>query len=202
MSKFGKFLGAAAVLASVALTTSVAQAAPIFSSGSFAMAFTTSTTTSVLTTNVFTLTSGITASSPVDDFTLAPLLSPLSSPGSVDFTNFSSLNFSDPVFGTFTGSALGTHTTTNLDPFFIAFWTISGTFTTGTEWGNPGATFTANETWSCTQTGSQADAISCSGTFHSPAAVRTPEPLTLSLFGAGLAGAAAFRRRRKNKATA
>jgi hypothetical protein len=35
--------------------------------------------------------------------------------------------------------------------------------------------------------------------FTNVGTARVPEPLTLSLFGAGLAGAAAFRRRRKNK---
>jgi hypothetical protein len=88
-----------------------------------------------------------------------------------------------------------------------ATWGILGTFVLGSDWANAGTSFSAYETWSLTQTGGAGHSISVSGSFASPSTFipppppsQVPEPLTLSLFGAGLAGLGALRMRKKKSA--
>lgn len=109
-------------------------------------------------------------------------------------------DFSFSDFGSFTASsAILAHVNSGFNA--SVEWNVIGNFTVGTFWGNAGTILTANETWTCNQTGGAGKTISCSGTFNSPAStVPVPEPLTLSLFGAGLAGAAAMYRRKKKMA--
>jgi hypothetical protein len=123
--------------------------------------------------------------------------------GAANFTQATASGFN------FTNTALGSFTAGPSPSVFLlqttpgnnasATWEVTGTYTAGTDFTNAGSTFTASETWSLTQTGGPGKAVSISGTFNSPAVpVSTiPEPMTLALFGSGLAGLALVRRRKR-----
>jgi len=84
-------------------------------------------------------------------------------------------------------------------PNVVANWNVKGTFTVGSAFDDPGATLSAIETWSLTQTGGGGQVISVSGTFFSPDSITVPEPASMALLGAGLLGAGMVGRRRKAK---
>jgi len=202
MSKFRKVLGASAVLAAALLSATAAQAVP-FTSGSFGIqsSVTSGNTNDVTTATVFTngsanFTTGGGFGSFFGVIASGNLL-PLATPNTFDFGNAASFNTTLPnSAGTFTASSIITGLKVG-GPSASAQWTVVGTFAPGAAFGSSPASISAEETWTCNQTGGLNQAISCSGTFFSPFNVTVPEPLTISLFGAGLIGAAAARRRRK-----
>lgn len=190
-------LGTAVGLATLA-AASVAQALPTYNGGSFAFTSFTTTTTDVTTTTTFTLSpASITPGAPVGDFTAVVLPASLAITSPLIFATPSAatFDFTDAGLGTFTAATvtlLGTHPGLSAS----ASYNVVGTFTLGADWANAGTVLTANETWALSQTGGPGNAISLSGTFHSPAAPvqKAPEPLTIALVGAGLAGLGMRRR--------
>jgi hypothetical protein len=127
---------------------------------------------------------------------LSPTDVTLTNGTTLDLTSAASFAFNDPAVGQFTPTSilLFDNSATSLDIF------IQGTFAPGTLFAGATAPLGASETFALTQTGGAAGQISFSGTFASPPAqspVPVPEPVTLALFGAGLAGVGALRRRRK-----
>jgi hypothetical protein len=150
------------------------------------------TTLSFATANVITTTT-------TGDFSDAGVTLPATLPtgGALNFGAVTGFDFSDAGIGSFVAaSATSSNIQTGTNASIT--WNVIGTYTVGADWDNVGTALTGNETWTCNQTGGPGNTITCSGTFHAPAVpITTPEPLTLSLFGAGLAGAAVIRRRRK-----
>jgi len=99
-----------------------------------------------------------------------------------------SFNFSAAGYGTFTDASLiiTKQTASNLDIFLLGdFNPDFGGFTDGP------ASFQLSLTENCTQSGCS---ISASGTLASPPA-SVPEPMTVALLGAGLAGVGFMRRK-------
>ena len=195
MPRFSKFLGTAATVTALLLAATAAQATP-YVSGSFGIITGTSTTSNVTTTTSFATSNVITttATGSFSDLGVA-LPATLPTGGALNFGAVTGFNFSNAGIGSFAAS---TDSSSNIQNGVNASiqWNVVGTYTVGADWSNAGDTLTGNETWTCNQTGGPGNAITCSGTFHAPAVIQTPEPVTLSLFGAGLAGVAAFRRRR------
>ena len=189
----------------IVLAAPAAQATP-YTVGSFSISTQTDPTTNVTTTTNFHINSLVPQSfGATGDFLDAGVVFPgtLNSATQLDFgagpppTGF---DFSFADFGSFTATSatlVQVHSGLNAS----VEWNVVGTFTVGSFWDNAGDVLTANETWTCNQTGGAGKSISCGATFSSPqSVVNIPEPLTLSLFGAGLAAAAAFRRRKIAKA--
>jgi hypothetical protein len=136
------------------------------------------------------LATGVGSFSAITIGTTVPLTSAL-----LDLSNLASFGFTSATVGTFTPTMLNAYnqTSTSLNLF------ITGGFTPGSLFG-AGATapLGASENLGFTQT--NGGVISFSGTFASPPEARPtgiPEPLTIALFGAGLAGVVTLRRRRK-----
>ena len=199
--RFSTLVGAAAVVATMSLAATAAQATP-FVSGSFSigvlidsgenasnLATDTSLNLNPATTTTITPESG--------SFTVITLGETLSTPTALNFGTHTGFDFSQAGdIGVFTASSA--HTLSSGTGFHT--WEVDGTYTPGGLW-DPSGTFGATEIWSCTQSGGAGNAITCSGTFNATRPT-LPEPLTLSIFGAGLAGAAAIRRRRKARSVA
>lgn len=191
----------ATVVAAGLLAASTAQALPTFTDGSFAVSIATSTTTDVTTTTSFVVAPSLSVSPfGVGSFALVVLPATLAVTSPLDFANVTNGNFdwTDAGLGSFVAaSAVLTDSGGGTNAF--AKWNVTGTYTVGADFANAGDVLTANETWSLTQTGGPGEAISMSGTFHSPS-FGTPEPGTLLLLGAGLLGLFAIRGRRKTAA--
>ncbi len=186
------FLGAAA-LAGAASFSGTAQAIP-FTAGSIAFQATTSTTTALSTTTLFSLSSGTNLVSGAGDFASAAVTNPILNFGPIlNLANSSTFNFDAGVFGSFV--ATGPVQNISFSSGVLSFALI-GTYTIGSDFSNAGSTMTADETFSLTQTNGAGNAISISGTFQSPQNV-VPEPMTIAVFGAGLFGLGVMRRRTK-----
>jgi hypothetical protein len=199
--KFNQFATGVIVAAGVALfAAGSAQAIP-YTSGSFAFVGATTDLGDVTTTTSYTLNPdaitiiGLGAG----DMTSIALPGSLALTGGVDFTDPTTFSFSDPVLGTFTATSvtlLNTVSGNNAS----ATWDVEGTFLLGSGWDNSGVGISANETWTLNQTGGAGAAVQLGGTFNAPAVappVVTPEPATLAILGAGLAGIGVLRRRKK-----
>jgi len=111
----------------------------------------------------------------------------------LDLNNLASFGFISATIGTFAPTVIQV---TNKTPSSLNVF-VSGAFAPGSLFGGADAPLGASENFGFTQTGGS---ISVSGTFASPPAaapIGVPEPLTITLFGAGLIGVGALRRRQK-----
>ena len=170
-----------------------AHAVP-FVSGSLVVSALTSTTTDLAGTTAFTLVpASLTLQNGTQDFSAVPA-TVIADP-SFDLGNLSSFNFTDPALGTFTAGSI-IDQTFNAATHALSF-IVLGNYSTGTDF-DPGS-FTADEAFSLTQVGGAGTGISISATFFSPQVLppSVPEPVTISLFGAGLAALGLARRRRQ-----
>lgn len=208
MSKFGKLSGAAAVMATLSVAATSAQATVIYVTGSFAFDAPSTTTSAVTATTQFLVAAISTATpTPTGNFTDGGVVFPatLSSPGTIDFTvpgtepTLAAFDWTAAGLGSFEANSVVFLGSGSFGGFAFISYGVLGDFTVGSDWTNSGTVLTGSETWSCTQTNGAGNAVRCGGTFNAPASVNVPEPITLSLFGVGLAGAAAFRRRRKSQ---
>lgn len=194
-----------ATVSSLALMAATAvHALPSYVSGSFGFGGSTSVTTDVTTTTLFTLNAGnmirVTTTNgdmtPVPAGLIAGTLLTLGA-GAANFLVPATFNWSDPAVGTFVATSATLLGTSNVSNNASATWDVVGTYTVGALWTNPGAVLTANSTWVMSQTGGPGNSISIGGTFHAPQAViRIPEPGIIALFGLGLAGLGLIRRRK------
>ena len=199
---FASLLGAALLASGAALagpiTGSDTVGAPVLSSNETGGNLGTSTTITLASANetFSVLATGVGSFSAIPIATTVPLSSAI-----LDLTNMASFGFTDAAVGTFTPTMLNIYnqTATSLNVF------LTGTFSPGSLFG-AGATapLGASENLGFTQT--NAGVISFSGTFASPPdsnpTTPVPEPLTIALFGAGLAGVVAQRGRRKSNKSA
>lgn len=133
------------------------------------------------------------------DFNVIPIDTMVSLTGTtLDLTNKATFAFNDAAFGDFNPTSISVfgQTPTTLSIF------LTGTFTPGTLFPSGStAPLGASENISLTQTNQ--GVISLGGTFASPpqnTPVPTPEPMTITLLGAGLTAIGLIGRRRARKA--
>ena len=190
--------GSAIALALTAGAVAVPAHAVPFVGGSLVISALTDTTTDLATAMSFNLNpASYTLENGTQDFAgIAPTVISDSSFN----VNLSSFNFSDPALGSFTATGVTDHTfnsTTHAASFIVL-----GNYTAGTDFSNAGSVFTADEAFSLTQVGGPGTGVSISATFFSPQVVpggggsSVPEPVTISIFGAGLMAIGWARRRR------
>lgn len=199
-----RFAALAVSAAALAIATTGAQAAPAFTAGSFAVSLDPSTS-ELTTTSVTNTPLIITLSSPGEfDFGsgtgsfagLTDIGIALNGGTTLNFTVAADFSFSSTTFGNFTASTVTQNGAgCGSSGPNAACYTVAGMFTPGSDFSTHTAV-TADEIWTLNQSGGAGNAISLSATFHAPE-ISVPEPLTISLFGAGLAGLGFSARRRK-----
>ena len=208
---------ALATVAVVALAGS-ASALPTFSEGSITIGAFTNTQTNLGSTTSFTFDPSVFGptnyilSGGANDFSIFSTIPINVNPTTAfDMSNPSSFSFDATAagFGSFAAGAVTNVTFSSTTPgdgtiHNVLSFFVTGNYTVGSSYSNAGSVISADETFSLTQSvaiASQAalNSISISATFVSPAQLppSSPEPATLSLFGAALAGLGAIRRRRK-----
>lgn len=180
-----------------------AYALPTFANGSFAFSESVSTTTDITSTTSYDNSGALNVTAAVNDFSgVLAVPSSITIISPTDFTSASSLDWTDSGIGSFSATGIINGGSTVLGHQVTQTWYVDGTFTVGGDYTNSGTPLTASETISLTQTGGPGNAVSMSGTFNSPAAPppSAPEPATLAIVGAGLAGFAGLRRRGRKMA--
>jgi hypothetical protein len=213
LNKISMLAASAAVLA---LATTSANAA-VFNQGSFALTGfvnLSGSSNNVTTTplDIDLTSSTVNIGSPTGDFdpvvgsSVMSLV--LTNGASLTFntTNAADFNFASTLLGTFTASTVTENGAGcgSTGPNTVCY-SIFGAFTPGSSYTNSGSLVPggADEIWTLNQTGGAGQSISFSATFNSPAVTtNVPEPITISLFGAGLAGLGFGSRRRKAAAKA
>jgi hypothetical protein len=191
-------LKSSALAVALVLGGSAAASAAPFVSGSLVLSAFTSTTTDLATTTSFTLDpASFTLHNGTGDFSGLTLTQ---ADTAFNLGSISSFNFTDAAVGSFTASGLNAAPSYNALAHTLSFLVL-GTFAPGSDFSGP-ASLTADESFSLTQAGGPGTAISISATFFSPQVLpppppSSPEPVTISLFGAGLAALGVVRRRRK-----
>lgn len=202
MNRFSSRIAAVVAFAAISVLSTAAQALPVFTSGSFAafVGIHNTASTNVLTATSYATSTSIFTGNPVGSFAAAPLPLILASPANLTKATPSTFDFSQPAtIGTFTATSVSIVTHSGIGNA-SATWTVTGTFLLGADWQNHGQTINATETWTFSQTGGPGKAVSANLTYFAAGGTRIPEPLTLSLFGGGLVGAAAlYRRKRRAK---
>jgi hypothetical protein len=185
---------AIAAVGSIALLAGSAANATVFNQGSLVISALTNTTSSLAGTTVFNLNpASFTLLNGTQDFTGVPNTTQNNT--AFDLGNLGSFGFNDPLLGTFVATSI-VNQTFNAATSALSF-SVLGNYTTGTDFTNSGTTLTADEAFSLTQVGGPTTAISISATFFSPAQPSlVPEPMTMTLFGAGLAALGLVRRRK------
>ncbi len=187
-------LGAIALLGAASFS-GAAHALPTFAGGSLAIQATTSTTASLQSTSSFAMSSPVNLVSGAGDFSGLSALNVFGAT-TLLLSDGTTFDFAADGIGSFTANSGPVLILTNANNGVLSFF-VAGTYEVGADFANAGAIFSGDETYSLTQTNGDG-AISISGTFQSPEVPPSiPEPMTLSLLGAGLIGLGVMRRRAK-----
>jgi hypothetical protein len=191
-------LKSSALAVALTLGASGAALAAPFTSGSGIISASTSTTTDLASTTAFALSpASFTFTGSTGDFSG---LTVTQADAAFNLGTISSFNFTSATVGTFTATGLLAAPVFNAAAHSLSF-VVLGNFAPGSDFTGP-ASLTADEAFSLNQIGGAGTGIGITATFFSPQVLpppppSSPEPMTISLFGAGLAALGVVRRRRK-----